>query len=134
MVVEFAKPVTRTRETIEILRLVTTGERLSYDGDVFQVPLPGGEGKALRVAAPPVDVPIYLAALGPANLRLTGSHADGWIGYGGEPQLAETSCHRSDQSAWRRPRRRRLRYRTEPVASLETQAGGFTSARRCHFS
>jgi F420-dependent oxidoreductase-like protein len=78
--VEFARPVTRSRETIEIIRLVTAGERLAYDGDVFHLPLPGGEGKAIRSAAPPVDVPIYLASLGPANLRLTGSHADGWIG------------------------------------------------------
>lgn len=72
--------MTRSRETIEIVRLITAGERLSYDGDVFQLPLPGGEGKPIRTAANPVDVPIYLASLGPANLRLTGSHADGWIG------------------------------------------------------
>jgi len=78
--VPFAKPVTRTRETIEIIRKVTQGERLEYDGSVFQLPLPGGEGKALRSAVAPVDVPIYLASLGPANLRLTGVAADGWIG------------------------------------------------------
>lgn len=78
--VPFAQPVRRTRETIEILRLVTAGERLLYDGDVHRLPLPGGEGKALRVAAPPVDVPVYIASLGPANLRLTGAVAEGWIG------------------------------------------------------
>lgn len=78
--VPFAQPVRRTRETIEILRLVTAGERLVYDGDVHRLPLPGGEGKALRVAAPPVDVPVYIASLGPANLRLTGAVAEGWIG------------------------------------------------------
>jgi F420-dependent oxidoreductase-like protein len=78
--VDFAKPVTRTRETIEIIRLVTSGERLSYDGEVFTLPLPGGEGRPLRSAVPPVDVPVYIAALGPANLRLAGSHAQGWIG------------------------------------------------------
>jgi F420-dependent oxidoreductase-like protein len=78
--VEFAKPVTRTRETIDIIRLVTSGEPLVYDGEVFQLPLPGGEGKALRSAMPPIHVPVHVAALGPANLRLTGSHADGWIG------------------------------------------------------
>ena len=78
--VSFAKPVTRTRETIEIIRMVCAGERLAYDGDVYRVPLPGGEGKALRSAAPPVNVPIYVASLGPANLRLTGALADGWIG------------------------------------------------------
>ena len=78
--VPFAKPVARTRETIEILRLITAGERLEYTGDVYQLPLPGGEGKPLRSAAPPVEVPVYLASLGPANLRLTGDAADGWIG------------------------------------------------------
>ncbi len=60
--------------------MITSGERLAFDGDVFQLPLPGGEGKALRSAAPPVPVPIFVASLGPANLRLTGALADGWIG------------------------------------------------------
>ncbi len=78
--VPFDKPVTRTRETIEILRLVTAGERLDYQGTVHHLPLPDGQGKALRSAAPPVCVPIYVASLGPANLRLTGAAADGWIG------------------------------------------------------
>ena len=78
--VPFAKPVRRTRETIEILRMVTSGERLTYDGDIHRLPLPGGRGKALRAAAPPVHVPVYVASLGPANLRLTGAAADGWIG------------------------------------------------------
>ena len=75
--VRFAKPVTRTRETIEILRMVTQGERLEYDGVVHTLPLPGGEGKALRSAVPPVDVPVFVASLGPANLHLTGEVADG---------------------------------------------------------
>ena len=78
--VAFDKPLTRTRETIEILRMVTAGERLVFDGEVYQLPLPGGEGKALRAAAPPVEVPVYIASLGPANLRLTGAVAEGWIG------------------------------------------------------
>jgi F420-dependent oxidoreductase-like protein len=78
--VRFRKPVTRTRETIEIIRKVTRGERLEYSGDVYQLPLPDGEGKAIRSAVPAAHVPIYLASLGPANLRLTGAAADGWIG------------------------------------------------------
>ena len=78
--VRFSKPVTRTRETIEIIRMVTRGERLDYHGEVYQLPLPASEGVALRTAAQPVEVPIYVASLGPANLRLTGAVADGWIG------------------------------------------------------
>ncbi len=49
--VPFAKPVTWTREAIEIIRQVSRGERLSYDGEIFQLPLPGGEGKAIRSGA-----------------------------------------------------------------------------------
>jgi alkanesulfonate monooxygenase SsuD/methylene tetrahydromethanopterin reductase-like flavin-dependent oxidoreductase (luciferase family) len=78
--VEFSKPVTRTRETIEIVRMIARGERLVFDGEVFHLPLPGGEGKALRSSVPPRDVPVYVASLGPANLRVTGELADGWIG------------------------------------------------------
>ncbi|MGP0109944.1 MAG: LLM class flavin-dependent oxidoreductase [Acidimicrobiales bacterium] len=78
--VHFSKPVTRTRETIEIIRMVTRGERLDYQGEVYQLPLPDGEGVSLRSAARPVEVPIYVASLGPTNLRLTGAFADGWIG------------------------------------------------------
>ncbi|WP_228389180.1 LLM class flavin-dependent oxidoreductase [Cumulibacter manganitolerans] len=79
--VPFAKPVGRTRETIDIVRMILRGERAAYDGTTYRLPLPGGEGKSIRSMAPtPVDVPIWLAALGPANLRLTGELADGWIG------------------------------------------------------
>ena len=79
--VPFAKPVRRTRETIDIVRMICAGERAAYDGEVYRLPLPGGEGRSIRSMAPtPVHVPIWLAALGPANLRLTGELADGWIG------------------------------------------------------
>ena len=87
--VSFASPIQRTRETIEIVRLVTSGERVSYDGDIYQLPLPDGEGRALRTSAPPVHVPIYVAALGPRNLELTGELADGWIGGSFIPETAE---------------------------------------------
>jgi F420-dependent oxidoreductase-like protein len=87
--VAFDRPVTRTRETIEIVRAITTGERASYDGEVYRLPLPGGEGRSLRSAAAPVHVPIYVASLGPANLRLTGELADGWIGTAFLPESAD---------------------------------------------
>lgn len=78
--VRFDKPVQRTRETIEIVRQAMSGDRLSYDGEVYQLPLPESQGKAIRAAAPPAEVPIYVASLGPKNLHLTGELADGWIG------------------------------------------------------
>src|SRR5215472_14855735 len=38
--VPFTRPVTTLRETVEIVRAVARGERLSYRGDVYRVPLP----------------------------------------------------------------------------------------------
>ena len=77
----FAHPLGRMRETIEIIRLAFAGERIAYQGRHFTLPLPGGEGKALRLsqAANP-DIPIYLATMAPKMLELTGEIADGWIG------------------------------------------------------
>ena len=86
--VPYRTPLTRLRETVEICRLVFAGERVRYAGKVFQLPLPGSEGKTLRVAHAPVDIPIYLATLGPNALRYTGSAANGWLGTSFSPDHA----------------------------------------------
>jgi F420-dependent oxidoreductase-like protein len=86
--VRFARPLQRTRETIEIVKMIVRGERMAYDGATYTLPLPGGEGRSIRSSAGPVDVPIYIAALGPANLALTGELADGWIGNSFLPESA----------------------------------------------
>jgi F420-dependent oxidoreductase-like protein len=78
--VRLTSPLAATRETIEIVRTVARGDRVSFDGSVFRLPLPGGPGKPLRSMLPPQPVPVYVAALGPRNLELTGELADGWIG------------------------------------------------------
>lgn len=86
--VHYDRPVRRTRETIEILRMISAGERLTYQGEVYTLPLPGGEGRSIRSLLPPTHLPVYVAALGPANLRLTGELADGWIGNSFFPETA----------------------------------------------
>ncbi|HEU5230205.1 MAG TPA: LLM class F420-dependent oxidoreductase [Ktedonobacteraceae bacterium] len=87
--VRFAQPLQRLRETIEIVRQVTRGERLVYQGQIYQLPLPGGEGKALVSSVPPrPTLPIYLATLGPKSLQLTGQLADGWLGTSFIPEHA----------------------------------------------
>ena len=79
--VPFAKPMTRMRETVEILRQAFRGEKLEYHGRVFELPRPGGEGKPLRLAlAANPEIPIYLATLAPRALEVTGELADGWLG------------------------------------------------------
>lgn len=87
--VRFDRPVRRTRETIEIIRRVSAGDRLAYQGDVYTLPLPGGEGRSIRSRMRPVHIPVYVAALGPANLHLTGELADGWIGNSFLPETAD---------------------------------------------
>lgn len=87
--VRFARPLQRTREVVDIVRMIFRGERLSYNGEIYQLPLPGGEGKAIRPDAQPrPDLPIYLATLGPKNLALTGELADGWLGTSFMPEHA----------------------------------------------
>jgi alkanesulfonate monooxygenase SsuD/methylene tetrahydromethanopterin reductase-like flavin-dependent oxidoreductase (luciferase family) len=87
--VRFDRPVQRTRETIEIIRQVSGGDRLDHHGPVYEFPLPDGEGRSFRSALPPTPIPVYVAALGPANLRLTGALADGWIGNSFFPETAD---------------------------------------------
>jgi alkanesulfonate monooxygenase SsuD/methylene tetrahydromethanopterin reductase-like flavin-dependent oxidoreductase (luciferase family) len=77
--VPYAGAVTRLRETVEIIRLATSGERIAYDGKYYKIPLPGGQGRPLRLGVPARHIPIYLASLGPKSLELTGELADGWL-------------------------------------------------------
>jgi len=87
--VRFDRPVQRTRETIEIIRTISAGERLTYQGEIYTLPLPDGEGRPIRTLMAPTHIPIYVASLGPANLRLTGELADGWIANSFFPETAE---------------------------------------------
>ena len=79
--VRFDKPLTRTREYVDIVRMALAREKVRYDGEFFTLPLPDGPGKALTLTVHPVRerLPIYLAAIGPRNLALCGEIADGWL-------------------------------------------------------
>jgi coenzyme F420-dependent oxidoreductase len=72
--IPFDRPLRRTREYVDIIRLILSGERVHYKGEMFQL-------KGFRLPFTPVrpNVPIYIASLGPQNLRLTGELADGWL-------------------------------------------------------
>jgi F420-dependent oxidoreductase-like protein len=56
-------------------------ERVQFEGETLELPLPDGPGKALKLTIGPVQerIPIYLAAIGPKNTALAGEIADGWI-------------------------------------------------------
>jgi F420-dependent oxidoreductase-like protein len=87
--VAFRAPLTRLRETVEIVRMAFRGEKLRYTGRVHSLPRLGGEGKALRIDHPPVNIPIFLATLAPKALEYTGAAADGWLGTSFSPDHAE---------------------------------------------
>jgi len=82
--VPYDKPVTRTREIIEICRKVWRRERLTHDG-LYPIPLPEGQGtglgKPLKLINHPrrADIPIWVAALGDKNVEMTAELADGWL-------------------------------------------------------
>ena len=89
--ISFDHPVARTREYIEVVRLAVSGKPLEYKGRFYEMPLPGGDGKALRpTGAATPDVPIWVASIGPKNLELTGELADGWLGTSFVPEEAES--------------------------------------------
>ena len=87
--VRYTTPLTRLRETVDICRLIFAGEKVQYDGKVFQLPLPESEGKPIRIAHAPAEIPIYLATLGPKALRYTGAAANGWLGTSFSPDHPE---------------------------------------------
>ena len=112
----FKAPLTRMRETVEIVRLAFAGERIAYQGRVHKLPLPGGEGKALRLAQPAnPNIPIYLATLGPNALRYTGEAADGWLGTSFTPEHADAHLAHIRAGAEAAGR---------PAGAIDIQAGG----------
>jgi F420-dependent oxidoreductase-like protein len=78
----FSKPLTRTREYVDIVNMALARKRVRYDGQTYTLPLPDGPGVALQLSLHPTreHIPIYLAAVGPKNIELAGEIADGWLG------------------------------------------------------
>ncbi|WP_431729394.1 LLM class F420-dependent oxidoreductase [Verrucosispora sp. TAA-831] len=89
--VRFGKPLARTREYVDIVKLAVARKEVAYDGEFYQLPLPDGPGKALRLGfhPPREHIPIYLAAVGPKNLELAGEIADGWLAVFYAPEFAQ---------------------------------------------
>ena len=70
--VPFRRPLTRLRETVEIVRRLLRGERVTYSGKIFSL-----RDHGLGFSLVRQDTPIYLAALGPQMIELAGEVADG---------------------------------------------------------
>jgi F420-dependent oxidoreductase-like protein len=106
----WGKPLTRTREYVEIVRTILRREApLEHHGEHYDIPYSGpdatGLGKPLRIIVHPprADVPIYLAAIGPKNVALAAEIADGWLPIFFSPErFAETHLPRLEEGFARR--------------------------------
>jgi len=70
--VPFKQPMTRLRETIQIVKALLSGQEVNFPGKHFKI-----SGASMGAATPKTKVPIYIAALGPQMLELAGELADG---------------------------------------------------------
>lgn len=70
----FEKPLTRLRETVNILNMALSGKRVDYEGVCFQL-------RGFRLLMRPIqeNIPIYLATLKTKAVRETGAIANGWL-------------------------------------------------------
>src|SRR4051812_45039087 len=77
----FARQLQRTREYVAVVQLALSRQRVVFDGETLQLPLPDGPGKALKLTIAPVQerIPIYIAAIGPKNTTLAAEISDGWL-------------------------------------------------------
>jgi len=126
---KFAKPLTRMREYIDIIRKAARGERLDHDGEFFHT-----KRFQLRFAPHRASLPIYIAALSPPSLRLTGELADGWLPIFLAPSrmaaaVVEEKVVRSAPLS-----RAVRRSRANSFACASTEEGSRTSMRFCRNS
>ena len=85
----YTAPLARLREYVEVVRMALAGKRLDYRGSHLTIPVPGFEGRAMRLGREPTrHVPIYLATLGPKAMELCGELAEGWVGLCFVPELS----------------------------------------------
>jgi F420-dependent oxidoreductase-like protein len=82
---KYDAPLGRTREIIDVCRMVWRREPVVYEGRNYRIPLPAGEGsglgKPLKLINHPVRerIPITVASLGPKSVEQTAEVADGWL-------------------------------------------------------
>ena len=69
----FGNPLRRTREAVEVVRRVLSGDPVDYDGEAFSL-----RGFRLRCEAPDPAPPVDVTGMGPKAVELAGRFADGW--------------------------------------------------------
>jgi F420-dependent oxidoreductase-like protein len=122
--VPYDRPLGRTREVIEILRMGLRREALVSDG-IFTIPLPEdqglGLGKPLKLLNRPERpvVPLWVAALGDKNVAMTAEVADGWLPFLFLPEKAK--------EVWGDALAKGTAKRSADLGPLEISAGGMVA-------
>lgn len=120
----YDKPLGRTREVIEIIRMGLRREPLVHDG-IIKLPLPAdqglGLGKPLKILTKVqrADVPLWVAALGDKNVAMTAEVADGWLPHLFYPEKA--------QAVWGDALAKGTAKRSADLGPLEISAGGMVA-------
>lgn len=72
---KFSKPIQRTREYIEIINMIMSGEKVFYDGEIFKLQ------RGFKLLFEPVrkHIPIYVASISPKSMESLATVADGWM-------------------------------------------------------
>ncbi|MEI7622262.1 MAG: LLM class F420-dependent oxidoreductase [Actinomycetes bacterium] len=123
--VRYDAPLGRTREIIDICRIVWKRERVTYDGKYYKLPLPAdqgtGLGKPLKMIAKPIreDIPVWIASLGPKNVEMTAEIANGWLPIFYLPERAN--------DVWGADLAAGLSKRDPQLGPLEIAAGGLVA-------
>ncbi|MCP3996818.1 MAG: LLM class F420-dependent oxidoreductase [bacterium] len=123
--VAYGKPLGKTREYVSIVRTaIAREERLTHDGDHYQIPYTGvdatGLGKPLKLMTHPSHpVPIYLAAIGPKNVTLTAEIADGWLPIFYSPDRADAVYGPLLETGFSRSAKENKQERFDTVATLQ---------------
>ena len=88
----WGKPLEKTREYVEIVRMALRRETVEHHGAHYDIPLANGTGlgKPLKLMARPLraDIPIYLAVMGPKAVAQAFEIADGWLPIFWSPERA----------------------------------------------
>src|SRR5437764_3495789 len=119
--VPYAKPWGRTREYIEIVRQIVAREgRLEYQGEHFTLPLPDGEGKALKLNFHPVrnEIPIFVGAIGRKSVELAAEICDGWIPIFSSPDAFQATWGEHIEAGLAKGGRQRSQLEVSPTVQV----------------
>ena len=72
-------PLGRTREYLDVLQMALARSPVDYHGAHVTIPRADGYRPIRLLIKHHGRIPVYLAAIGPANVRLAGERADGWL-------------------------------------------------------